>query len=180
MVPGVQIVIQSPSPPNAPAVPIQSPSPPNAPAVPGAQPMCTRCTRPSVFPPISTTLVYYFFRFKYSQKKDRGGVWETTVYYFILFVSVPRAQIAADPAPAADPPPLHGLSSPPHDLRSPPPLLPGDGGSSEHLAWPRCRLPAGRASGSAGGSPIVGDRVGVMERRRHLIHDALLWPRAAN
>ena len=168
MVPGVQIAIQSPSPPNAPAVP-------------GAQPMCTRCTRPSVFPPVSTTLVYYFFRFKYSQKKiDRGGVWEATVYYFILFVSVARAQIAADPAPAADPPPLHGLSLPPHDLRSPPPLLPSDGGSSEHLAWPRCRLPAGRASGSAGGSPIVGDRVGVMERRRHLIHDALFWPRAAN
>ena len=91
MVPGVQIAIQSPSPPNAPAVP-------------GAQPMCTRCTRPSVFPPVSTTLVYYFFRFKYSQKKiDRGGVWEATVYYFILFVSVARAQIAADPAPAARP-----------------------------------------------------------------------------
>ena len=51
--------------------------------------MCTRCTRPSVFPPVSTTLVYYFFRFKYSQKKiDRGGVWEATVYYFILFVSI--------------------------------------------------------------------------------------------
>ena len=60
MVPGVQIAIQSPSPPNAPAVP-------------GAQPMCTRCTRPSVFPPVSTTLVYYFFRFKYSQKNRSWG-----------------------------------------------------------------------------------------------------------